>query len=547
MPPEPTNRILYTVVEGGTKPESTWITENCSDNVFDAETGEGYLVLNEGVTELQGWYDEDNDISHTIFKDIDWNDEEYSDENIATVVIPTQITSIGYEAFYYCYELTLVTIPNSVATIGEESFSDSGLTSVTIPNSVVTIGDYAFNNCTGLTSVTISNSVTSIGEYAFEGCTSLTLVTIPNSVTSIGEGAFYSCVGLTLITIPNSVTTVGQSVFSYCTGLTSVTIQNSVIEDFMFDNCTGLTSIIISNSVEYIGEQAFGGCTSLESVTIPNSVTAISDYAFQDCTSLASVTCNWINSNDIPDIGGKDVFDNTSDNLVINIPQEANTMDYINKGWPRLTLPNMLRYTATTQPTSTWITNNCSDNVFDAKTGEGYLVLNNGVTRINCIERDPYPNMFNDNGVDKNVTFIIIPSQITSIGLDAFSCCELLESVIIPDTVTTIETNAFSGCKGLKSVEIPNSVTSFGNGVFYNCVKLESITIPDSVTSIDNRAFYGCTKLDSVTCEAITPPTLGNEVFLKVRAKICIVPAGCASAYQASGWANYFTTFTEIQ
>ena len=60
--------------------------------------------------------------------------------------------------------------------------------------SVTRIKNYAFYCCYGLTSVTIPNSVTSIGSLAFYGCSGLTSVTIPNSVTSIGESAFYSCI-----------------------------------------------------------------------------------------------------------------------------------------------------------------------------------------------------------------------------------------------------------------------------------------------------------------------------------------------------------------
>ncbi len=72
------------------------------------------------------------------------------------------------------------------------------LTSITIPNSVTSIGDGTFTYCS-LNSVTIPNSVTSIGSRAFDRCESLTSITIPNSVTSIGYGAFYDCESLTSV------------------------------------------------------------------------------------------------------------------------------------------------------------------------------------------------------------------------------------------------------------------------------------------------------------------------------------------------------------
>ncbi|WP_034101020.1 leucine-rich repeat domain-containing protein, partial [Flavobacterium psychrophilum] len=49
-------------------------------------------------------------------------------------------------------------------------------TSITIPNSVTSIGEDTFAGCSGLTSVTIPNSVTAIGNSAFRGCTNLNLV-----------------------------------------------------------------------------------------------------------------------------------------------------------------------------------------------------------------------------------------------------------------------------------------------------------------------------------------------------------------------------------
>ena len=142
-----------------------------------------------------------------------------------------QVTSIGEEAFAYCFGLTSITIPNSVTSIGASAFHNcSSLTSITIPNSVTSIGDWAFYDCSGLTSITIPNSVKSIGEYAFSCCEGLTSITIPNSVTSIGDWAFAYCFGLTTITIPNSVTRIGDMAFSVCSALQSVKIPKSLTE-----------------------------------------------------------------------------------------------------------------------------------------------------------------------------------------------------------------------------------------------------------------------------------------------------------------------------
>ncbi|MBQ9254243.1 MAG: leucine-rich repeat domain-containing protein [Bacteroidales bacterium] len=62
---------------------------------------------------------------------------------------------------------------------------------ITIPNSVTSIGNYAFFRCRSLTSVTIPNSVTSIEEYVFYGCTSLdTVICLGNIPADVQTDAF---------------------------------------------------------------------------------------------------------------------------------------------------------------------------------------------------------------------------------------------------------------------------------------------------------------------------------------------------------------------
>ena len=51
--------------------------------------------------------------------------------------------------------------------------------------------------CSGLTSVTIPNSVTSFGDWSFSGCRSLDYFSFGSSVQSIGKETFSDCVALT--------------------------------------------------------------------------------------------------------------------------------------------------------------------------------------------------------------------------------------------------------------------------------------------------------------------------------------------------------------
>ena len=139
---------------------------------------------------------------------------------VQNIRLGSGIISIGNSAFYNCYSLLCITIPDSVTSTGNNTFSNCySLSSVGIPDSVSSIGEYAFYGCYSLSSITIPDSITLIDSNAFYGCQSLSSIMIPNSVTSIGNSAFYNCYSLSSIMIPNSVTSIGNSAFGSCYGM----------------------------------------------------------------------------------------------------------------------------------------------------------------------------------------------------------------------------------------------------------------------------------------------------------------------------------------
>ncbi len=374
-------------------------------------------------------------------------DAAFSGTGLTSVSIPNSVEYIGFGAFFDCTSLASITMGNSVRNLGGAVFSGcTSLTSIAIPSSVDSVTYDTFSGCTNLASVTIGEGVTSIGNGAFRNCTGLTSVTIPNSVTSLGGGAFWGCASLTSATIPNSVTSLGGGAFSDCTNLDSITIPNSVtsLGDGAFRDCTGLTSVTIGSSVTYIGNSAFSGCTNLTSITIPNSVTYIGNETFSGCTGLAFVTLG----EGVTSLGNGAFSDCTN-------------LDSI-------TIPNNVTY--------------MGSNVLKGCTGLISVTLGDGITSIEDHAFSGFTNLVS----------VTMGNSVRYIGTQAFSACTGLTAVTIPNSVDSVGSYAFSGCTGITSVTLGNNVTSIGFCAFMDCSGLTSVTIPNSVKRIENDAFSGC-------------------------------------------------------
>ena len=308
-------------------------------------------------------------------------------------------------------------------------------------------------------SVVIEDGITSIGNYAFFRNEEIEEVSLPSTLQSVGTSAFYGA-ALSSLELPQGLTTISNSALGGIKKLTEIEIPDSVTD---------------------IGKTAFTGCTNLERVTLPcSAVLANSTDNYND----VFYNCNKLNTlyftkgtGSMPDYETVSPFKAISGTLTE--VSFAEGVDYIGQ--------NTFR--------------DCS------KLETVNMPLTQPVIGKDAFKGTPYyKSTFDEKG-------LIISGTILCDGMYAEG------DVVIPDGITEISNDAFKNNKNITSIIIPESVKTVGASVFYGCTGLSSLTVPcDLDLYFDDNSFYGVTHLTRLTM------TKGSGVMLSFGSKYLYTP-----------------------
>ena len=429
----------------------------------------------------------------------------------------------GGSAFHACANLTSITIPNTITTIGKYAFSGcSKLTSINIPASVTSISSSLGYLCKELAEISVDANNTiydsrndcdaiieSSSHKLILGCKN---TIIPETVTVINSSAFDGCTGLTSIAIPENVNSIGAWAFSGCRNLESISLPSSIakIKQGTFNYCLKLKEVNISEGLTAIESIAFKGAQSLEKITLPITVNTIASSAFENCTALTTVVCFATNVLSL----GSNVFANCSNLTAIYVPAESVTQYKEAENW--------INYAEIIQAMPTEIVDADAEGYYlqfeYSDEVESASVMSEGTELTatvigNTISEDidlviPSVVLHNEKQYkvvriamyafeyNTYIQSVVISEGIIDIEEFAFDCCENLKTIRFPSSLTTIGT--YFECTSLESIDIPEGVTSILYGAFAECRSLKKAQLPSTLEEIEDEAFYGCTSLQSV-------------------------------------------------
>ncbi len=260
--------------------------------------------------------------------------------------VQSDLTCVAQYAKQYDPQKGLHTIKISnnitnLQVIGNSEYQNAlqeNLVSVEIGSNCTTIGPSCFINCKNLEYVKLPKTCKYIGDYAFYGCENLKYITCLDKndcyeIFSYGNHAFDGCnslydISYKLSSAVSRDATTGEYCFANCKNLRSFTQEGwSYLGSHMFANCESLTSINLKNNTNYVQEYALADIPNLKSINIPSKMWIISEGMFANDKNLSSVNIQDDNdSKSVMMLVGNEAFSGCENLKTIVLPQSINSI-----------------------------------------------------------------------------------------------------------------------------------------------------------------------------------------------------------------------------
>ena len=455
--------------------------------------------------------------------------------SLTSVTIPENVTYISGDAFKYCSKLASILVNDgntNYDSVDGVLFNKTHTqlviypagrdTDYQIPAGVTSIGYNAFGGCGNLSSVVIPDSVVEMGGRAFDMCRNLTNVVIPEKITSIGYEAFCFCSNLVSVAIPEGMTSVGYNAFTACSKLKDVYYGGSESQwnaiKFEKGNYEVTAATIHYNvkhvhDLQYISAKA---ATCTQSGNAAYYVCATCGAAFKDQAGTQATTGT---AETIPALG----HNMTKTEAVEPTYWATGNNAYYACSRCGKVYKDEAGQTETTAEAETLeklpsiATGECGEKLHWVLTEDGTLTISGEGrmpdystssvapwykkrTKILSVVVEPGVTSIGDYAFYSclKIDTVSLPDGIKSIGEYAFQDCTKLVDVQIPQGVGSIDCYAFKGCSSLTKVAIPAGVTYIGESAFRGCSKLAEAEMPEGVAYLGNYAFEGCSSLTSI-------------------------------------------------